>query len=191
MTVKKKQSQPDQRKNPTPALHPCFKHQQIRTKTRRPRKKASLLLKLSSVVFRDKHITALLFFFSKGRWKWWFWIRKRRKNKEEEGQREEEKSIGLQTNQPQHFSHLMSFYTLTFIQSEPCFEMFLSILLYQERSPSPEIEFDNLEKFVMEPAPQGVTVKCRVTRDQRGMDKSLYPLYYLHLDNEKKVSIIF
>ena len=59
--------------------------------------------------------------------------------------------------------------------------------LDQERSPSPDIEFDDLEKFVMQPAPQGVTIKCRVTRDQRGMDKSLYPLYYLHLDNEKKV----
>ncbi|XP_054641733.1 tubby-related protein 1-like isoform X4 [Dunckerocampus dactyliophorus] len=58
------------------------------------------------------------------------------------------------------------------------------------RSPSPEIEFDNLEVFVMEPAPQGVTVKCRVTRDQRGMDKSLYPLYYLHLDNEKKTFLL-
>ncbi|XP_008278189.1 tubby-related protein 1 [Stegastes partitus] len=60
----------------------------------------------------------------------------------------------------------------------------------KERSPSPEIEFDNLEKFVMQPAPQGVTVKCRVTRDQRGMDKSLYPTYYLHLDNEKKTFLL-
>ncbi|MEQ2215805.1 hypothetical protein XENOCAPTIV_006212 [Xenoophorus captivus] len=60
----------------------------------------------------------------------------------------------------------------------------------KERSPSPEIEFDDLETFVMEPAPQGVTVKCRVTRDQRGMDKSLYPLYYLHLDNEKKTFLL-
>uniref|UniRef100_A0A3B3Z6E9 Tubby C-terminal domain-containing protein n=1 Tax=Periophthalmus magnuspinnatus TaxID=409849 RepID=A0A3B3Z6E9_9GOBI len=60
----------------------------------------------------------------------------------------------------------------------------------KKRSPSPEIEFDNLEKFVLEPAPQGVTVKCRVTRDQRGMDKSLYPLYYLHLDNEKKTFLL-
>lgn len=59
--------------------------------------------------------------------------------------------------------------------------------LCQERSPSPEIEFDNLENFVMDPAPQGCTVKCRVTRDQRGMDKNFYPLYYLHLDNDKKV----
>ncbi|XP_068171903.1 tubby-related protein 1-like [Antennarius striatus] len=60
----------------------------------------------------------------------------------------------------------------------------------KERSPSPEIEFDDLEKFVMQPAPQGVTVKCRVTRDQRGMDKSLYPLYYIHLDNEKKTFLL-
>ncbi|XP_078105183.1 TUB like protein 1b [Sander vitreus] len=58
------------------------------------------------------------------------------------------------------------------------------------RSPSPEIEFDNLENFVMDPAPQGVTVKCRVTRDQRGVDKSLYPLYYLHLDNAKKTFLL-
>ncbi|XP_077582110.1 uncharacterized protein LOC144202893 isoform X2 [Stigmatopora nigra] len=60
----------------------------------------------------------------------------------------------------------------------------------KERAPSPEIEFDNLEKFVMEPAPQGATVKCRVTRDQRGMDKSMYPIYYLHLDNEKKTFLL-
>ncbi|XP_029006937.1 tubby-related protein 1-like isoform X2 [Betta splendens] len=58
------------------------------------------------------------------------------------------------------------------------------------RSPSPEIEFDNLEKFVLQPAPQGVTIKCRVTRDQRGVDKSLYPLYYFHLDNEKKTFLL-
>ncbi|KAM9799020.1 uncharacterized protein ACBT44_015573 isoform 2-T2 [Syngnathus typhle] len=60
----------------------------------------------------------------------------------------------------------------------------------KERAPSPEIEFDNLETFVMDPAPQGVTVKCRVTRDQRGMDKSMYPLYYLHLDNDKKTFLL-
>ncbi|KAJ3601962.1 hypothetical protein NHX12_029723 [Muraenolepis orangiensis] len=60
----------------------------------------------------------------------------------------------------------------------------------KERAPSPEIEFDNLEEFVMLPAPQGVTVKCRLTRDQRGMDKSMYPTYYLHLDNEQKVFLL-
>lgn len=58
----------------------------------------------------------------------------------------------------------------------------------EERPLSPVIEVDNLEKFVLSPAPQGVTIKCRVTRDKRGMDRGLYPTYYLHLDNDKKVS---
>ncbi|XP_046721353.1 tubby-related protein 1-like isoform X3 [Silurus meridionalis] len=56
----------------------------------------------------------------------------------------------------------------------------------EERVPSPVIEFDDLEEFVLQPAQQGVTVKCKVTRDKRGMDRGLYPTYYLHLDNEKK-----
>ncbi|XP_051561826.1 tubby-related protein 1-like [Myxocyprinus asiaticus] len=60
----------------------------------------------------------------------------------------------------------------------------------EERAPSPIIEFDNLEEFVLQPAQQGVTVKCKVTRDKRGMDKGLYPTYYLHLDNEKKVFLL-
>ncbi|XP_040391689.1 tubby-related protein 1 isoform X2 [Cygnus olor] len=58
----------------------------------------------------------------------------------------------------------------------------------EERPPSPVIEVDNLEEFVLRPAPQGVTIKCRVTRDKKGMDRGLYPTYYLHLDNDKKVS---
>ncbi|KAK2857805.1 hypothetical protein Q7C36_005724 [Tachysurus vachellii] len=56
----------------------------------------------------------------------------------------------------------------------------------EERAPSPVIEFDDLEEFVLQPAQQGITVKCKVTRDKRGMDRGLYPTYYLHLDNEKK-----
>ncbi|KAK7155835.1 hypothetical protein R3I93_010487 [Phoxinus phoxinus] len=60
----------------------------------------------------------------------------------------------------------------------------------EERAPSPVIEFDNLEEFVLQPAKQGVTVKCKVTRDKRGMDRGLYPTYYLHLDNEKKVFLL-
>ncbi|KAL0158799.1 hypothetical protein M9458_046875, partial [Cirrhinus mrigala] len=55
-----------------------------------------------------------------------------------------------------------------------------------ERPPSPEIEFDDLEEFVLQPAPQGITIKCKVTRDKRGMDRGFYPTYYLHLDNDKK-----
>ncbi|KAF4078980.1 hypothetical protein AMELA_G00187970 [Ameiurus melas] len=60
----------------------------------------------------------------------------------------------------------------------------------EERAPSPVIEFDDLEEFVVQPAEQGITVKCKVTRDKRGMDRGLYPTYYLHLDNEKKVFLL-
>ncbi|XP_064894540.1 tubby-related protein 1 isoform X3 [Columba livia] len=60
----------------------------------------------------------------------------------------------------------------------------------EERALSPVIEVDNLEEFVLRPAPQGVTVKCRVTRDKKGMDRGLYPTYYLHLDNDKKVFLL-
>ncbi|XP_026055063.1 tubby-related protein 1 [Carassius auratus] len=60
----------------------------------------------------------------------------------------------------------------------------------EERPPSPEIEFDDLEEFVLQPAPQGTTVKCKVTRDKRGMDRGFYPTYYLHLDNDKKVFLL-
>ncbi|XP_057194465.1 tubby-related protein 1-like [Triplophysa rosa] len=60
----------------------------------------------------------------------------------------------------------------------------------EERAPSPPIQFDNLEEFVLQPAPQGVTVTCRMTRDKRGMDRGLYPTYYLHLDNDKKVFLL-
>ncbi|XP_043080171.1 tubby-related protein 1 [Puntigrus tetrazona] len=60
----------------------------------------------------------------------------------------------------------------------------------EERPPSPEIEFDDLEEFVLQPAPQGTTIKCKVTRDKRGMDRGFYPTYYLHLDNDKKVFLL-
>ncbi|XP_064029662.1 LOW QUALITY PROTEIN: tubby-related protein 1 [Pogoniulus pusillus] len=60
----------------------------------------------------------------------------------------------------------------------------------RERPPSPIIEVDHLEEFVLRPAPQGVTIKCRVTRDKKGMDRGLYPTYYLHLDNDKKVFLL-
>ena len=30
---------------------------------------------------------------------------------------------------------------------------------------------DNLDAFVIEPTPQGCVVKCRITRDRKGMDR--------------------
>ncbi|KAM8808028.1 tubby protein homolog isoform 3-T3 [Eudromia elegans] len=56
----------------------------------------------------------------------------------------------------------------------------------------PLVDVDDLEEFAVRPAPQGVTVKCRITRDKKGMDRGMYPTYYLHLEREhgKKVFLL-
>ncbi|KAM9845506.1 tubby-related protein 3 [Aulostomus maculatus] len=54
-------------------------------------------------------------------------------------------------------------------------------------SPSAEgslIDVANLEEFALRPAPRGVTVKCRITRDKKGMDRGLYPTYFMHMERE-------
>lgn len=43
---------------------------------------------------------------------------------------------------------------------------------------------EDLEKFALRPAPRDVTVQCRVTRDRRGVEKGIYPTYYLHMEKE-------
>ncbi|XP_023348185.1 protein king tubby 1 [Eurytemora carolleeae] len=43
---------------------------------------------------------------------------------------------------------------------------------------------ENLDAFVLEAAPQGSTIKCRITRDRKGMDRGLYPTYFLHMERE-------
>ncbi|XP_056670686.1 tubby-related protein 1 [Monodelphis domestica] len=60
----------------------------------------------------------------------------------------------------------------------------------EERPPSPPIEVEDPKEFVLRPAPQGRTVRCRVTRDKKGMDRGLYPSYYLHLDSDRKVFLL-
>ncbi|XP_007937568.1 tubby-related protein 1 [Orycteropus afer afer] len=60
----------------------------------------------------------------------------------------------------------------------------------EERTPSPPVEVDEPGQFVLRPAPQGRTVRCRLTRDKKGMDRGLYPSYFLHLDTEKKVFLL-
>ncbi|XP_059153861.1 tubby-related protein 3-like isoform X2 [Physella acuta] len=49
-----------------------------------------------------------------------------------------------------------------------------------------------LNEFVLRPAPQGVTMKCRITRDKKGVDRNIFPTYFLHLeqDNGRKVFIL-
>ena len=51
---------------------------------------------------------------------------------------------------------------------------------------------DGLDEFVVAPAAQGVQIKCRITRDRKGMDRGLYPTYFLHLEKEdgKKVFLL-
>lgn len=58
-----------------------------------------------------------------------------------------------------------------------------------------EIEGDisgNIEQWVLTPGKQGVAYKCRITRDRKGMDKGLFPIYYLHLERDtgKKVFLL-
>lgn len=50
----------------------------------------------------------------------------------------------------------------------------------------------NIEQFVMQPASQGVLFKCRITRDRKGMDRGLFPIYYLHLERDygKKIFLL-
>ncbi|XP_076063997.1 tub domain-containing protein ktub [Oratosquilla oratoria] len=50
----------------------------------------------------------------------------------------------------------------------------------------------DLERFVLEPAPQGTLVKCRISRDRKGMDRGLFPTYFLHMerDDGKKVFLL-
>lgn len=43
---------------------------------------------------------------------------------------------------------------------------------------------DNLQAFVFKPAPQDQVIKCRITRDKKGVDRTVYPTYYLHLERD-------
>ncbi|XP_042540185.1 tubby-related protein 1 isoform X2 [Dipodomys spectabilis] len=60
----------------------------------------------------------------------------------------------------------------------------------EERPASPPVEVDDPREFVLRPAPQGRTVRCRLTRDKKGMDRGMYPSYFLHLDAQKKVFLL-
>uniref|UniRef100_A0A673C457 Si:dkey-220f10.4 n=1 Tax=Sphaeramia orbicularis TaxID=375764 RepID=A0A673C457_9TELE len=63
-------------------------------------------------------------------------------------------------------------------------------ILYKNKSsggetffqPTSPILVEDLEKFALRPAPRDVTIQCRVTRDRRGMEKGIYPTYYLHME---------
>ncbi|XP_036157605.1 tubby-related protein 3 isoform X3 [Myotis myotis] len=50
-------------------------------------------------------------------------------------------------------------------------------------------EVKDLEDFAFSSAPRGVTVKCRITRDKKGMDRGLFPTYYMHLEKDENRKI--
>ncbi|KAG7272841.1 hypothetical protein CRUP_025821 [Coryphaenoides rupestris] len=50
-----------------------------------------------------------------------------------------------------------------------------------ERSASP-ISVEDLEKFALRSAPRDQTIQCRITRDRRGVEKGMFPTYYLHME---------
>ncbi|XP_046844305.1 tubby protein-like [Xenia sp. Carnegie-2017] len=64
--------------------------------------------------------------------------------------------------------------------------------LKDETSEEKDVEFDDLDEFVDGAAPKGVTVKCRISRDKKGMDRNMYPTYFLHLERTdgKKVFLL-
>lgn len=47
-------------------------------------------------------------------------------------------------------------------------------------------------KIFLEPTRQNITMKCKITREKKGVDR-LFPIYYLHLDkgDNRKVKFFF
>ncbi|KAJ8031562.1 Tubby-related protein 3 [Holothuria leucospilota] len=43
---------------------------------------------------------------------------------------------------------------------------------------------DDLDTYVLTPAAQGSPIRCRITRDKKGVDRNIYPTYYLHMERE-------
>ncbi|XP_043266948.1 protein king tubby [Venturia canescens] len=69
------------------------------------------------------------------------------------------------------------------------------IISRENHSSSPELEGNvegNVEQFVLQPANKKMHYKCRITRDRKGMDRGLYPTYFLHLERDygKKVFLL-
>lgn len=48
-------------------------------------------------------------------------------------------------------------------------------------APDPRLISD-LEEYVLRPAVRGCTMQCCISRDKRGIDKGMFPFYYLYLE---------
>uniref|UniRef100_A0A4W4FI72 Tubby C-terminal domain-containing protein n=1 Tax=Electrophorus electricus TaxID=8005 RepID=A0A4W4FI72_ELEEL len=60
----------------------------------------------------------------------------------------------------------------------------LCSFLFSPFSQASPISIEDREQFALRPAPRNVTIQCRITRDRRGMEKGIYPAYYLHMEKE-------
>uniref|UniRef100_A0A8C4QLY0 Zmp:0000000711 n=1 Tax=Eptatretus burgeri TaxID=7764 RepID=A0A8C4QLY0_EPTBU len=49
---------------------------------------------------------------------------------------------------------------------------------------TPPIDLGELDEFALRPAPQGVTIMCRIIRDKKGMDRGMYPTYFMHMERQ-------
>ncbi|XP_054566596.1 tubby-related protein 2 isoform X2 [Eptesicus fuscus] len=49
-------------------------------------------------------------------------------------------------------------------------------------APGPRLGLD-MEEYVLRPAARGCTMQCCISRDKRGVDKGLFPFYYLYLES--------
>ncbi|XP_054714205.1 protein king tubby 1-like [Uloborus diversus] len=60
----------------------------------------------------------------------------------------------------------------------------LGSLEVEESLGSLEALLEDLASFATEPCEQGVTVRCRITRDKKGVDRGIFPSYFLHLERQ-------
>lgn len=58
------------------------------------------------------------------------------------------------------------------------------------RTPGPRLGED-MEAYVLLPASREHMVQCRIVRNKHGMDKSMFPSYYLYLEAEDGVAVRF
>jgi len=50
---------------------------------------------------------------------------------------------------------------------------------------------ENIELFIFCSAPKGVVMRCRVSRDKKGVDRNMYPTYYLHMERSDGKRVCF
>nr|XP_012317838.1 tubby-related protein 2 [Aotus nancymaae] len=55
-------------------------------------------------------------------------------------------------------------------------------------SPCPRLGED-MKAYVLRPLLQGIRMQCYINRDNRGVDKGLFPLYYLYLENPNGLKV--